>query len=161
MASKKLKTLQEIQELTVQYQKQGKIVVFANGCFDLLHAGHTRYVQSARSLGDVLVLGLNGDESVRALKGKGRPVMNEQERVEMVVALECLDYVVVFNDLTVDHILRVLKPDVHAKGTDYTEGTVPEKATVLSYGGKVAIVGGPKDYSTSDYLQRITQKYKA
>ena len=161
MASEKLKTLQEIQELTVQYQKQGKIVVFANGCFDLLHAGHTRYVQSARSLGDVLVLGLNGDESVRALKGKGRPVMNEQERVEMVVALECLDYVVVFNDLTADHILRVLKPDVHAKGTDYTEGTVPEKATVLSYGGKVAIVGGPKDYSTSDYLQRITQKYKA
>ena len=153
----KVKAFQEISAIVSQHQKAGRKVVFANGCFDLLHVGHVRYLEAARALGDVLVLGLNGDKSVRLLKGPGRPLMKQEERAEVLSALECVDYLVLFDDLTAHGILEQLQPDIHAKGTDYTRETVPEKDTVLSYGGSIAIVGDPKDHSTQDFLRRIAQ----
>jgi rfaE bifunctional protein nucleotidyltransferase chain/domain len=133
----------------------GARVVLANGCFDVLHVGHVRYLAGARELGDILVVGVNSDEQVVRLKGPGRPVMAAAERAEIVASLESVTYVTIFNEPTVEHLLLALKPDIHAKGTDYTEDTVPERAVVRSYGGRVAIVGDPKDHSTSAILTRI------
>jgi rfaE bifunctional protein nucleotidyltransferase chain/domain len=133
----------------------GARVVFANGCFDVLHVGHVRYLAGARELGDILVVGVNSDEQVVRLKGPGRPVMAAAERAEIVASLESVTYVTIFIEPTVEHLLLALKPDIHAKGTDYTEDTVPERAVVRSYGGRVAIVGDPKDHSTSAILTRI------
>ena len=158
MLSSKLKTLPELREIAAQARGAGQTIVFGNGCFDLLHVGHIRYLQGARELGDTLIIALNGDRSVRNLKGPGRPVMPEMERAEILAALECVDYIVVFNDATVDGLLNELRPDVHAKGTDYREETVPERETVLRYGGKIAIVGDPKEHSTREYLKRITRR---
>lgn len=151
----KVQALQEISTLVSEHQAAGKTVVFANGCFDLLHVGHIRYLEAARALGDVLVLGLNGDKSVRQLKGPGRPLMNEQERAEILAALGCVDYLVIFDEPTAKKVLETLKPNIHAKGTDYTRESVPERETVLSYGGSIAIVGDPKDHSTKDFLRQI------
>ena len=153
----KIKPLQEITTLVAQQQETGKTVVFANGCFDLLHVGHIRYLEAARALGDLLVLGLNGDKSVRQLKGPGRPLMSQDERAEILAALECVDYLVVFDDPTAKEILETLKPNIHAKGTDYTRESVPERDTVLSYGGSIAIVGDPKNHSTKDFLRQIAE----
>ncbi len=153
----KVQTLQEISTLVSEQQAAGKTVVFANGCFDLLHVGHIRYLEAARALGDVLVLGLNGDKSVRQLKGPGRPLMNEQERAEILAALGCVDYLVIFDEPTAKKVLETLKPNIHAKGTDYTRESVPERETVLSYGGSIAIVGDPKDHSTKDFLKQIAE----
>ena len=133
----------------------GARIVLANGCFDVLHVGHVRYLAGARELGDVLVVGINSDEQVARLKGAGRPVMPAAERAEIVASLEPVTYVTIFDEPTVEQLLLTLKPDVHAKGTDYTEETVPERAVVRSYGGRVAIVGDPKDHSTSEILTRI------
>ena len=133
----------------------GARVVLANGCFDVLHVGHVRYLAGARELGDILVVGVNSDEQVVRLKGPGRPVMAAAERAEIVASLESVTYVTIFNEPTVEHLLLALKPDIHAKGTDYTEDTVPERAVVRSYGGRVAIVGDPKDHSTSAILTRL------
>ena len=154
MASK-LRELEELTEIVHTEQAAGRSVVFSNGCFDLLHAGHIRYLEGAKEEGDVLIVGVNGDESVRTLKGVGRPLMPESERAEIISALECVDHVIVFQDSTVDRLLTILQPDVHAKGTDYSHETVPERKTVLGYGGRVAIVGDPKDHSTRDYLETI------
>lgn len=153
----KVQALPEISTLVSEHQAAGKTVVFANGCFDLLHVGHIRYLEAARALGDVLVLGLNGDKSVRQLKGPGRPLMNQQERAEILAALECVDYLVIFDEPTAKEVLETLKPDIHAKGTDYTRESVPERETVLSYGGSIAIVGDPKDHSTKDFLKQIVE----
>jgi rfaE bifunctional protein nucleotidyltransferase chain/domain len=133
----------------------GARVVLANGCFDVLHVGHVRYLAGARELGDVLVVGVNSDEQVVRLKGAGRPILPEMERAEIVAALEAVTYVTVFDEPTVEELLLALKPDVHAKGTDYTEDSVPERDVVRSYGGRVAIVGDPKDHSTSAILARL------
>ena len=133
----------------------GARIVLANGCFDVLHVGHVRYLAGARELGDVLIVGVNSDEQVSRLKGAGRPVMPAAERAEIVASLESVTYVTIFDERTVEQLLLTLKPDVHAKGTDYTEATVPERAVVRSYGGRVAIVGDPKDHSTSEILTRI------
>jgi D-glycero-beta-D-manno-heptose 1-phosphate adenylyltransferase len=133
----------------------GARIVFANGCFDVLHVGHVRYLAGARELGDVLVVGINSDPQVEQLKGAGRPIMPAAERAEIVAALESVTYVTIFHEPTVEQLLLTLKPDVHAKGTDYTEETVPERAVVRSYGGRVAIVGDPKDHSTSEILTRL------
>ena len=130
-------------------------IVLANGCFDVLHVGHVRYLAGARELGDVLVVGINSDAQVERLKGEGRPIMPATERAEIVAALESVTYVTIFDEPTVEQLLLTLKPDVHAKGTDYTEETVPERAVVRSYGGRVAIVGDPKDHSTSAILTRL------
>lgn len=136
-------------------RKNGSRIILANGCFDVLHVGHVRYLAGARELGDVLVVGVNSDEQVVRLKGPGRPVLPAEERAEIVAALEPVTYVTVFDEPTVEELLLALKPDVHAKGTDYTEDTVPERNVVRSYGGKVAIVGDPKDHSTSAILARL------
>lgn len=136
-------------------RKKGSRVVLANGCFDVLHVGHVRYLAGARELGDVLVVGVNSDAQVERLKGPGRPVLPASERAEIVAALESVTYVTVFDEPTVEELLLTLKPDVHAKGTDYTEDSVPERDVVRSYGGRVAIVGDPKDHSTSAVLARL------
>jgi rfaE bifunctional protein nucleotidyltransferase chain/domain len=136
-------------------RSSGARIVLANGCFDVLHVGHVRYLEGARELGDVLVVGINSDEGVTRLKGAGRPVMPASERAELVASLEPVTYVTIFDEPTVEELLLALRPDVHAKGTDYTEDTVPERAVVRSYGGRVAIVGDPKDHSTSAILTRL------
>ena len=155
----KVQSLQEICPLVSELKKAGKTVVFAKGCFDLLHVGHISYLEAARALGDILVLGLNGDQSVRQLKGPGRPLMNQQERAEILAALECVDYLVIFDEPTAKQVLETLKPNIHAKGTDYTRESVPERETVLSYGGSIAIVGDPKDHSTKDFLKQIAENH--
>ena len=133
----------------------GRSVAFANGCFDVLHVGHVRYLADAAAQADRLIVAINDDESVRKLKGPGRPILNAGDRAEIIAALESVDYVVVFPDPDVRRLLTLLKPDVHCKGTDYTTDTVPERDTVLAYGGRVAIVGDPKDHSTRDLLAHI------
>ena len=130
-------------------------VAFANGCFDVLHVGHVRYLADAKAQANRLVVAINDDGSVSGLKGPGRPILSGADRAEMVAALESVDYVVLFSDPDVHRLLRLLKPDVHCKGTDYTPDTVPERDTVRAYGGRIAIVGDPKDHSTRDLLARI------
>lgn len=154
----KIKSLKELSAIVSHERATGRKIVFANGCFDLLHAGHVRYLQHAKELGDVLIVGINSDACVRRLKGEGRPVQSESDRAEILASMDCTDYVLVFEDPTVDAILRELRPDIHAKGTDYTEASVPERNTVLAYGGRVAIVGDPKDHSTRDLIQTILSK---
>jgi rfaE bifunctional protein nucleotidyltransferase chain/domain len=136
----------------------GARIVLANGCFDVLHAGHVRYLKGARSLGDLLVVGINSDAQVARLKGAGRPILPERDRAELVASLEAVDLVTIFDEPTVTELLLALKPDVHAKGTDYTEETVPERDVVRSYGGNVRIVGDPKDHSTSEMLRKVSCK---
>ena len=136
---------------------EGRTIAFANGCFDLLHVGHVRYLEAAAREADILIVALNDDQSVRRLKGNGRPILHANDRAELVAALRCVDYVVIFPEPTVGPLLEALRPDVHCKGTDYTVDTVPERETVRSYGGRIAIVGDPKDHSTRDLLARIRQ----
>jgi rfaE bifunctional protein nucleotidyltransferase chain/domain len=145
----------ELADLIDADRAAGRTVAFANGCFDVLHVGHVRYLVDAAAQGDRLVVAVNDDDSVKALKGPGRPILSAADRAEMVAALEGVDYVVTFSDPDVNRLLMLLKPDVHCKGTDYTPDTVPERHTVLSYGGRIAIVGDPKDHSTRDLLARI------
>ena len=133
----------------------GRTVAFANGCFDLLHVGHVRYLESAAQEADRLVVAINDDQSVRTLKGDGRPILTAGDRAELVAALGCVDYVVIFPEPTVGPLLEALHPDVHCKGTDYTVDSVPEREIVKAYGGRTAIVGDPKDHSTRDLLTRI------
>jgi rfaE bifunctional protein nucleotidyltransferase chain/domain len=136
-------------------KNEGQTIVFTNGCFDVLHAGHIRYLLGARELGDVLVVAINSDAQVRTLKGVGRPILSEHDRAELVASIEAVDFVTIFDEPTVEQLLLALRPDVHAKGTDYTEETVPERDVVRSFGGRVAIVGDPKNHSTSEMLKRL------
>ena len=136
-------------------RSQGRTVALANGCFDLLHVGHVRYLEGAAAEADILVVAVNADVSVRRLKGESRPVLNAEHRAELVAALLVVDYVVLFSELTVGPLLEALKPDVHCKGTDYTVDSVPEREIVSQYGGRTAIVGDPKNHSTRDLLHRI------
>lgn len=136
-------------------RENGARIVLANGCFDVLHVGHVRYLAGASELGDLLIVGINSDQQVAAQKGPGRPVLPADERAEIVSALGSVSYVTIFDEPTVEQLLLALKPDVHAKGTDYTTDTVPERDVVRSYGGHVAIVGDPKDHSTSEIISRI------
>src|SRR5262245_59324631 len=145
-------------ERIAQARGAGRSVAFANGCFDLLHVGHVRYLQAAAQEADLLVVAINDDDSVRALKGKGRPILAAEHRAELVAALRAVDYVVIFPEPTVGPLLLALRPDVHCKGTDYAVDTVPERDVVKSYGGRIAIVGDPKDHSTRDLLARISSK---
>jgi rfaE bifunctional protein nucleotidyltransferase chain/domain len=140
-------------------RRLGKRIVLANGCFDLLHVGHARYLAAARALGDVLLVALNSDASVRRLKGAGRPLMTAAERAELLSAFAAVDAVVVFEEDTVEALVRLIRPDVQAKGTDYTEATVPEREAVLAGGGRVAIAGDPKDHSTRDLIQIIVERF--
>jgi D-glycero-beta-D-manno-heptose 1-phosphate adenylyltransferase len=145
----------EVRALGERLRAEGRKIAFANGCFDLLHVGHTRYLEAARAEGDVLVVGVNGDEAVRALKGQHRPLLPASARAELVAALAAVDYVVIFDDLTAEGMLTDLRPDVHCKGTDYTEDNVPEHEVVRRLGGVVRIVGDPKDHSTRSLFAGI------
>lgn len=153
----KLVARAEVSALGQRLRKEGLGVVFANGCFDVLHVGHIRYLEGARQQGDVLVVGVNSDRSVRQLKGKGRPVLPEDARAELLAAMEAVDYVVIFDDETAENILRDLRPDVHCKGTDYTEATVPEREVVKSWGGRIVIVGDPKNHSTRQLFEQVAR----
>ena len=145
----------ELIEAVAGDRRVGRSLAFVNGCFDVLHVGHIRYLAGAASEADRLIVAVNDDGSVRALKGEGRPVMDGAARAEMIAALRDVDYVVLFPDRSVDRLLGLLKPDVHCKGTDYTTDTVPERETVRAYGGRIAIVGDPKDHSTRDLMARL------
>lgn len=140
----------------IERQKNKKIVL-ANGCFDLLHVGHVRYLEGARRLGDCLIVGINSDEQVKKLKGANRPFMPEHERAEIVSAFRFVNFVTIFAEPTVEELIRAIRPDFHAKGTDYTTGSVPEREIVIECGGQVAIVGDPKDHSSTDLIGQISK----
>jgi rfaE bifunctional protein nucleotidyltransferase chain/domain len=152
-------TVDEAAALAGRLRRAGRRVVLANGCFDLVHVGHVRYLTAARALGDVLFVGINSDASVRRLKGAGRPLMPAAERMELLAAFRAVDHVVLFEDETVDDLVTRLRPDVHAKGTDYTEATVPERDAVRAAGGRVAIAGDPKAHSTRDLIRTIVERF--
>ena len=144
-----------LREKVAEHKSRGRRVVFANGCFDTLHVGHIRYLEGARREGDILVVGVNADSSVCNLKGPGRPILDENARAHLVAALRCVDYVVLFGESNVEALLEEMRPDVHAKGTDYTIETVPERAVAKRLGIRVSIVGDPKDHSTKGLLDSI------
>jgi D-glycero-beta-D-manno-heptose 1-phosphate adenylyltransferase len=153
----KVLSLEQVAEQVAKARAEGRTVALANGVFDLLHVGHVRYLQGARALADVLVVAVNSDRSARALKGPGRPVVPEAERAELVAALACTDFVVLFDEPDVRPIIRALCPDVQVKGTDYTPETIPERAEVEAYGGKVAVAGDPKDHSTTELAAKLSR----
>ena len=148
----------ELAEALERERAAGKTIAFANGCFDVLHVGHIRYLQDAANVADVLVVGVNGDESVRVLKGEGRPVMPQDERAEIISAIRGVSYVTIFDENSPARLLGVLKPDFQCKGTDYTADSVPEREIVNAYGGQVVIVGDPKDHSTTAVLEKMRRK---
>jgi D-glycero-beta-D-manno-heptose 1-phosphate adenylyltransferase len=152
--SEKIVTRERLIDRVGADRRAGRTIAFANGCFDLLHVGHIRYLQAASREADRLIVAVN-DDGVASTKGPGRPILKAEERAELVAALRGVDYVVIFPEPTVAPLLNLLKPDVHCKGTDYTSESVPERETVLAYGGRIAIVGDPKDHSTHDLLARI------
>lgn len=151
----KIGTLDEVKARVAEARASGRRVALANGCFDVLHVGHVRYLAAAKAEADVLVVGVNGDASVHRLKGPGRPLQPEADRAVLVAALESVDHVVVFAEDDVGALLLALRPDVHCKGTDYAPDTVPEREVVASYGGRVAIVGDPKDHDTSRLIEKV------
>jgi rfaE bifunctional protein nucleotidyltransferase chain/domain len=153
-------TLDEAVQLADRLRADRKRIVLANGCFDLLHVGHVRYLRAARKLGDVLFVGINSDAAVARLKGRGRPLMPAAERAEILLALREVDHVVVFEEDTADRLVAALRPHVHAKGTDYRADSVPEAATVQKVGGRVEIVGDPKDHSSRDLIVRIVEHFR-
>lgn len=155
IAASKIVSRDVLQEKLAEHRRLGRTIVFANGCFDTLHAGHIRHLVGARSEGDILVVGVNADSSVCNLKGPGRPILDENARALLVAALKSVDYVVLFAESNVEALLVELRPDVHAKGTDYTAETVPERAVAVRLGIRVAIVGDPKDHSTRAFLESI------
>lgn len=153
MSERKILSRDQLRSRVEEWRRAGERVVLANGNFDLLHVGHVRYLRGAKELGGKLIVAINSDESVRALKGEGRPVMPAEERAEIVAALADVDAVVVFSELDVRGLIREIRPDIQAKGTDYTVDSVPERDAVVEYGGRVAIVGDPKNHSTSEILR--------
>ncbi|MGE5243214.1 MAG: adenylyltransferase/cytidyltransferase family protein [Betaproteobacteria bacterium] len=153
--SGRIVTESELVEAAARERAAGRTLAFANGCFDVLHVGHVRYLQGAAAEADRLIVAINDDRSVAALKGAGRPILPAADRAELVAAVRGVAYVVVFGDATVERLLRLVKPDVHCKGTDYTVDSVPERSVVQSYGGRTAIVGDAKQHSTRDLVARI------
>jgi len=151
----KIGTLDEIRARVEAARAAGRSVALANGVFDLLHVGHVRYLEAAKGMADVLVVAVNSDASTRANKGPGRPVIPEDERAELVAALACVDHVVIFEEKSPIGVIRALRPDVQVKGTDYTPDSIPERAEVESWGGRVAVAGDPKNHSTTDTLRRL------
>ena len=154
-ATSKIVAQDVLREKLAELKRDGQRIVFANGCFDTLHVGHIRYLEGARREGDILVVGVNADSSVCDLKGPGRPILDENARVQLVAALRCVDYVVLFSEPNVEALLEILRPDVHAKGTDYTAETVPERAVAARLRIRVAIVGDAKEHSTRDFLDSV------
>jgi rfaE bifunctional protein nucleotidyltransferase chain/domain len=158
---KKLRSLAKLKKIVEAQKRRGKRIVLANGCFDLFHVGHIRYLHESAGQGDVLVVALNSDSSVRALKGAGRPLLSQGERADVLAAFEFVDYITIFREPNVEKVLIALKPDVHSKGSDYTVETVPERETVKSYGGTIFIAGGPKVRSTRDVVELIAARKDA
>jgi D-glycero-beta-D-manno-heptose 1-phosphate adenylyltransferase len=156
-ASSRILDRESLVACVIEEKRKGVTVVLANGCFDLLHAGHVRYLEGARQAGDFLVVAVNSDKQVRLLKGPGRPIMLERERAEIVASLSAVDLVTIFDEPTVKELLLAIQPAIHAKGTDYAEETVPERDVVRSYGGRVAIVGDPKAHSTSELIESLRE----
>jgi D-glycero-beta-D-manno-heptose 1-phosphate adenylyltransferase len=154
-AESKIVRRDRLRDLLAEHRQRSQKIVLANGCFDTLHVGHTRYLEGARREGDILVVAVNSDSSVHALKGPGRPILPESARAALVGALRAVDYVVLFSEPNVEVLLEDLRPDVHAKGTDYTAESVPERATSARLGVRVAIVGDPKDHSTRNFLESV------
>jgi rfaE bifunctional protein nucleotidyltransferase chain/domain len=154
-AESKIVRRDRLRDLLAEHRQRSQKIVLANGCFDTLHVGHTRYLEGARREGDILVVAVNSDSSVHALKGPGRPILPESARAALVGALRAVDYVVLFSEPNVEVLLEDLRPDVHAKGTDYTAESVPERATSARLGVRVAIVGDPKDHSTRSFLESV------
>jgi len=152
-----IRNLNDLKEVIDGEKKKGRKVVFGNGCFDILHVGHVRYLRGAKALGDLLIVAVNDDSSVTGLGKRKQVVTPADERAEIISAIDCVDYVTIFSDPTVERLLVTLKPDIHAKGTDYTVDNVPEREIVRSYGGEVAIVGDPKDHSTRDIIKVIKE----
>ncbi|KPJ52999.1 ADP-heptose synthase [candidate division TA06 bacterium DG_24] len=159
--NRKVKTIPEMAGIAGRLRSEGRRLVLANGCFDIIHVGHIRYLEGARAAGDLLLVAVNGDRSVRALKGDGRPLMPADERAEIVASFGCVNYVIIFDEPTVDHVLTRIQPAVHAKGTDYTPESVPERETVRSYGGEVAIVGDRKCHATRNIIDIIVRRFSA
>lgn len=159
MTENKIQRLETLVERLAAHRRRGQRIVLANGCFDLLHVGHTRYLEGAKREGDVLIVAVNNDAGVRALKGPGRPLLSASDRAALVAALAAVDYVVIFEEPTVAALIETLRPDVHAKGTDYTPDMVPEREAVRAIGGRVAIVGDPKQHSTRDLLADIRRRF--
>ncbi|MCP4220305.1 MAG: adenylyltransferase/cytidyltransferase family protein [bacterium] len=157
MSLNKFYELQELKQVLEKERNQNKTIALANGGFDLVHIGHIRYLKGAKEVADILVVALNSDTSLKKLKGEKRAVLDEKSRVRIMTAFSCVDYVTIFEESTVDNVLLTLKPDFHCKGSDYTVDTVPERETVKSYGGSIAIVGGDKVRSTSDIIKEIRQ----
>jgi len=155
---KKLRSLAELKKVIKTQKRRGKRIVLANGCFDLFHVGHIRYLRESAGQGDILVVALNSDSSVRSLKGAGRPLLPQRERADVLAAFDFVDYITVFREPNVEKVLLALKPDVHSKGSDYTVETVPERETVKSYGGTIFIAGGPKVRSTRDVVGLIAAR---
>jgi len=157
---KKLYSLHQLKKIVSAHKKRGRRIVLANGCFDLIHVGHIRYLKESKKRGDILVVALNSDSSIRKLKGKGRPILNQKERTKIISSFSFVDYVTFFDETNVAKVLLALKPDFHAKGSDYTADTVPEKETVKEYGGKIAITGGPKIKSASRLIEDIARQIR-
>jgi len=155
----KVKMREELAEIIKRCRAEGKRVVLANGCFDLIHGGHVSYLEAARNAGDILIVAVNSDRSIKKLKGDKRPIYPEKERLEILEAIEYIDYILVFDDNTVDGLLRELRPDVHAKGTDYTKETVPERETARELGIETFIAGAPKENASKDIIELILSRY--
>ena len=155
-----IKDHEELKKIINSYKAQGKRITFTNGCFNILHVGHIRSFHDAKNLGDILVVAVNDDVSVRTLKGDSYPVIPEDERMEVLSAIKYVDYLTLFSGSTVDDLLLKLQPDIHAKGTDYSVDTVPERETVISYGGEIAIVGDPKSHSSTEIMETLTNFLK-
>ena len=149
---------QDLVRRVEELRADGKTIVLTNGCFDLLHVGHIRYLAAAKELGDILVVAINSDRQARALKGDNRPLMSETDRADMIAALRFPDLVTIFDEPTVEDLIRAIRPDIHAKGTDYTEDNVPERETVRECGGRVAIVGDPKDHSSTELIAAANRR---
>lgn len=156
----KIKSLQKLKKIVKLLKSEGKHIVLANGCFDVLHVGHIRYLEASKKLGDILIVALNSDTSMKEIKDPQRPIIGEKARAEIVANLSAVDYVTVFDEPTVDRMIQTLKPDIQSKGTDYSKDTVPEKATVYSYGGRIAIAGDRKTHATKDVIKVIVERYK-
>jgi rfaE bifunctional protein nucleotidyltransferase chain/domain len=159
LTNSKIKALQELLPLRAAWAQQGRKVVWTNGCFDLLHAGHARSLAAAKALGDILIVGINSDDSVRAVKGSGRPLMCQEDRAELLAALEVVDYVTIFGEPDPVRALALLRPDIHCKGQEYADGTrpIPERETVLAYGGEVRFLPLLPGRSTTDIIDRIVK----
>jgi D-glycero-beta-D-manno-heptose 1-phosphate adenylyltransferase len=161
LKNQKILSRGQLKDQVAHWRRGGERITLANGCFDFLHVGHIRYLRAAKQLGGRLIVAINSDESVHALKGEGRPLMPAEERAEIIAALEDVDAVVIFAEPDVRALIREIRPEIHAKGTDYSAGTVPERDAVVEYGGRIEIVGDPKAHSASEIMRTLLRAQRS